>query len=73
MALQNGVLVHGPTAWACAVREPGGAIKVAAARKGFRASAARSFRDLADCQGSAEHPSKVCPVWAGRNDLEPKE
>ena len=38
MALGNGVLVHGPTSWACAVREPDGTIKVAAARKGFRAS-----------------------------------
>jgi uncharacterized protein YqhQ len=33
MALQNGVLVHGPTSWACAVRLPDGTLKVAAARK----------------------------------------
>jgi uncharacterized protein YqhQ len=33
MALRNGVLVHGPTAWGCAVRLPDGTIKVAAARK----------------------------------------
>jgi uncharacterized protein YqhQ len=33
MALANGVLVHGPTAWACAIRTPSGEIKVAAARK----------------------------------------
>lgn len=33
MALRNGVLVHGPTAWACAVRLPDGTIKVASARK----------------------------------------
>jgi uncharacterized protein YqhQ len=33
MALQNGVLVHGPTSWACAVRLPDGTVKVAAARK----------------------------------------
>ena len=33
MALQNGVLVHGPTSWACAVRLPDGTIKVAAERK----------------------------------------
>src|SRR4051794_25120703 len=33
MALRNGVLVHGPTTWACAVRLPEGAIKVAAERK----------------------------------------
>ena len=33
MALQNGVLVHGPTSWACAIRLPDGSLKVAAARK----------------------------------------
>ena len=33
MALANGVLVHGPTAWACAIRAPSGEIKVASARK----------------------------------------
>jgi uncharacterized protein YqhQ len=33
MALANGVLVHGPTAWACAIRTDGGEIKVAAAPK----------------------------------------
>jgi uncharacterized protein YqhQ len=38
MALANGVLVHGPTAWACAVRTDDGELKVASATKGFRAS-----------------------------------
>lgn len=38
MALSNGVLVHGPAAWACAVRLPSGEIRVASARKRFRAS-----------------------------------
>ena len=33
MALSNGVLVHGPTAWACAIRTADGAIEVASARK----------------------------------------
>ena len=33
MALANGVLVHGPTAWACAIRTASGEIKVASARK----------------------------------------
>ena len=33
MALPNGVLVHGPTSWACAVRTPDGAVKIAAQRK----------------------------------------
>lgn len=38
MALANGVLVHGPTAWGCAVRLPGGELKVASGRKRFRAA-----------------------------------
>ncbi len=42
MALGNGVLVHGPGAWACAVRTSGGQIKVVARRKRFRASRVRS-------------------------------
>jgi uncharacterized protein YqhQ len=33
MALPNGVLVHGPTSWACAVRTSDGALKIAAQRK----------------------------------------
>ena len=33
MALPNGVLVHGPTAWACAIRRTDGTIQVASARK----------------------------------------
>jgi uncharacterized protein YqhQ len=33
MALSNGVLVHGPTSWACAIRTDEGEIKVASARK----------------------------------------
>jgi uncharacterized protein YqhQ len=38
MALANGVLVHGPTAWACAIRTAEGEIKVASARKRLLAS-----------------------------------
>jgi uncharacterized protein YqhQ len=38
MALGNGVLVHGPTAWACAIRHPDGRLEVASARKRFLAS-----------------------------------
>jgi len=33
MALANGVLVHGPTSWACAVRAPTGTLKVASGVK----------------------------------------
>src|SRR2546423_3496553 len=35
MALANGVLVHGPTSWACAIRTADGELKVAARRKRF--------------------------------------
>jgi len=42
MALQNGVLVHGPTAWACAVRTDDGELKVIARRKRFVAASVRS-------------------------------
>ena len=38
MALQNGVLVHGPRAWAAAVRLEDGRLEVAAAEKRFRAA-----------------------------------
>src|SRR4051794_16931935 len=33
MALSNGVLVHGPTSWACAVRTADGELRVASAKK----------------------------------------
>jgi uncharacterized protein YqhQ len=42
MALSNGVLVHGPTAWGCAVRTPAGELKVAAAKKLFATSSLQS-------------------------------
>ena len=38
MALANGVLVHGPLAWACAVRTDDGTLKVVAKRKRFVAA-----------------------------------
>jgi uncharacterized protein YqhQ len=38
MALPNGVLVHGPTAWACAIRHPDGRLEVVSQRKRFRAA-----------------------------------
>jgi uncharacterized protein YqhQ len=38
MALANGVLVHGPKAWGCAVRTEDGELRVAAQRKRFRAA-----------------------------------
>jgi uncharacterized protein YqhQ len=42
MALANGVLVHGPSSWACAIRNPDGRIEVAAARKRFVAANVRA-------------------------------
>jgi uncharacterized protein YqhQ len=42
MALPNGVLVHGPTAWGCALRLEDGSLKVASAKKRFRSSDVRS-------------------------------
>jgi uncharacterized protein YqhQ len=42
MALGNGVLVHGPTAWAAAVRLPDGELKVVARRKRLQASRVRN-------------------------------
>jgi uncharacterized protein YqhQ len=38
MALANGVLVHGPTAWACAIRTEDGRLKVRSGHKRFRAA-----------------------------------
>jgi len=38
MALPNGVLVHGPHAWACAIRNDDGRIEVVSARKRLQAS-----------------------------------
>jgi uncharacterized protein YqhQ len=38
MALANGVLVHGPTSWACAIRGADGELKVVSARKTFRSA-----------------------------------
>jgi uncharacterized protein YqhQ len=38
MALANGVLVHGPTAWACAIRGDDGKVEVVARKKRLRAA-----------------------------------
>src|SRR5438309_6156970 len=42
MALANGVLVHGPTSWACAIRTKDGRLEVAAQRKKFSGAAVES-------------------------------
>jgi uncharacterized protein YqhQ len=38
MALANGVLVHGPKSWACAIRTDNGELKVASQRKRYHAT-----------------------------------
>ena len=42
MALRNGVLVHSPRCWACAVRTPDGALRVVSERKTVRSADVRS-------------------------------
>ncbi len=42
MAIANGVLVHGPAHWACAVRTDEGKLELASGRKPFVASAVRT-------------------------------
>jgi uncharacterized protein YqhQ len=42
MALANGVLVHGPKSWACAIRTEDGELKLAAQRKRFSGAAIES-------------------------------
>src|SRR5436190_23379102 len=42
MALANGVLVHGPTSWACAIRTDTGELKVAGERKRLIGARVRS-------------------------------
>jgi uncharacterized protein YqhQ len=42
MALPNGVLVHGPNSWACAIRKEDGSVEVASAFKRFRAARVNS-------------------------------
>jgi uncharacterized protein YqhQ len=38
MALANGVLVHGPNSWACAIRHPDGRLEVASEYKRYRSA-----------------------------------
>jgi uncharacterized protein YqhQ len=42
MALANGVLVHGPRSWACAIRTEDGELQVASEYKRFRAAGVRN-------------------------------
>ena len=55
MALPNGVLVHGPTSWACAIRAPGRRASRSRPRcKRFRASQGQRARSCAARRGSLE-------------------
>ena len=71
MALANGVLVHGPQAWACAVRTDDGELKVVARRKRFRAARSR-IRCCAARRGSprrsrcSRRSSARCPRRGSR-------
>ena len=56
MALANGVLVHGPNAWACAVRLPDGTLKQVSGLKRFRASGVE--------QPLLRGPARVLEVFA---------
>src|SRR6187431_2556974 len=38
MALSNGVLVHGPNSWACAIRHPDGRLEVVSEFKRYRSA-----------------------------------
>src|SRR5215213_9790266 len=42
MALANGVLVHGPTAWGCAIRLEDGRLEVASGSKTYRSASVRN-------------------------------
>jgi uncharacterized protein YqhQ len=56
MALANGVLVHGPNAWACAVRLPDGTLKQGSDFKRFRAARVE--------QPLLRGPARVAEVFA---------
>jgi uncharacterized protein YqhQ len=66
MALPNGVLVHGPHAWACAIRREDGRIEVASARKRLRA--ARIHSPL--LRGPARLPQVKAKLPAARLPME---
>lgn len=56
MALENGVLVHGPAYWACAVRTEDGELEVASGRKPIRSGDVRA--------GFLRGPLKLAEVFA---------
>src|SRR6266498_1476882 len=66
MALANGVLVHGPSSWACAVR------LARAGQAGTRAAApARDERaDIGTARGSGGRPARMLAARTWRRGLE---
>ena len=68
MALQNGVLVHGPTAWGAAVRGGDGTLHVASGKKPRFAESvhdARSARPAPTCRGVRAPPGRPPRASAG--------
>ena len=65
MALANGVLVHGPTSWACAVRTDDGEVKVVAERKRLIGSRVKSPAAARARRGSPRR-SPSCRGSSGR-------
>ena len=67
MALRNGLLVHGPTHWAAAVRTKGGEVKVASGRKPTFAAGFASLSRLSsaprDVRISSFTPSRARIFW----------
>ena len=66
MALSNGVLVHGPTSWACAVRTDDGRLKVVAERKriigsGIQSPLLRGPARLAEAFAFLPHLKRALP------------
>jgi uncharacterized protein YqhQ len=66
MALSNGVLVHGPTSWACAVRTDDGGLKVVAERKriigsGIQSPLLRGPARLAEAFAFLPHLKRAVP------------
>ena len=72
MALANGVLVHGPTAWACAVRTDDGELKVGRAAQaapggaGAKPDPARPCADRRGARRCCRRSSGRCPRRSSR-------
>ena len=70
MALQNGVLVHGRTSWACAVRDTDGTLHVSSGRS--RTSPRRRGLACRCCAAPSRSQRRSrCYRWCGARFLEP--